>query len=90
MFKKIFLKWYNNEYCLASVKNNGYNLQFVKNQTEEICLAAIKRHRWALKYVKNQTEEICLEALNQNVKAGICIDKEKFPLIYEKYQFLTI
>ena len=47
---------------LESVKEDGYNLQYVKNQTEEICLAAVKQNGWTLKNVKNQTEQVCLEA----------------------------
>ena len=29
------LKWYNEEYCLDQVKQNGNTLQFVKNQTRK-------------------------------------------------------
>ena len=43
----------NYEECLAAVKQNGYTLQYVKEQTEEICLAAVKRNGYALQYVKD-------------------------------------
>lgn len=31
------------EICIAAVKADYENLQYVKNQTEEICLAAVKK-----------------------------------------------
>ena len=54
------------ELCMTAVKQNGYALEYVKNQTEEICMEAIKQNGWALKYVEEQTPEICLEAVKQN------------------------
>ena len=51
---------------LEKVKENGYNLQHVKNQTPEICLAAVKQEGFALQHVKNQTPEICLAAVEQD------------------------
>ena len=52
--------------CIKAVKENGYALQYVKEQTEDICLAAVKQNGFALQYVKEQTPEICLEAVKQN------------------------
>ena len=51
--------------CLEAVKQNGFNLKYVKNQTPDICLEAVKQDGWALKYVKEQTEDICLAAVKQ-------------------------
>lgn len=51
---------------LEAVKQNGYALQYVKDQTEEICLEAVKQNGYALQYVNEQTEEICLEAVKKN------------------------
>ena len=51
---------------LEMVKQNGYALKFVKNQTEEICLAAVKQCGYALKFVKNQTEQVCLAAVKED------------------------
>ena len=47
--------WNDSEYCLVAVKENGYNLEYVKEQTFEICLEAIKETGLALEYVKEQT-----------------------------------
>lgn len=55
--------------CLASVKANWHQLEFVRttHQTEELCLAAIKQSKGAaIKYVHKQTQKICLEAVRQN------------------------
>ena len=52
--------------ALEAVKENGYALRFVKNQTLEICLEAVKQNGDALRYVNNQTLEICLEAVKQD------------------------
>ena len=39
--------------CLLAVKQDPYNLKYVKEQTHEICLAADKQNELALKYVKD-------------------------------------
>ena len=61
--------------CLALVKWDGYELEYVKNQTPEICLAAVKQDGHALKYVKNQTPEICLAAVKENGFALMYVKK---------------
>jgi len=48
------------------VKMSGYNLSYVKDQTEEICLEAIKSYDDSLQYVRDQTEAICLASVNQD------------------------
>ena len=63
---------------LEAVKENGYALRYIKNQTEEICLEAVKEEGYALQYVKNQTEEICLEAVKQNGYALKYVDSSIF------------
>ena len=57
--------WSNEKFCLQAVKQNGWTLQYVENQTEEICLEAVKENGYALKFVKNQTGEICLQAVKE-------------------------
>lgn len=37
--------------ALAAVKQNGYALQYVAQQTEAICLAAVQMDGYALQYV---------------------------------------
>ena len=39
--------------CLEAVKEDGYALQYVKEQTEDICLAAVKQNGDALQFVKD-------------------------------------
>ena len=39
--------------CLEAVKQNGFALQYVKEQTPEICLKAVKQYSYNLKYVKD-------------------------------------
>ena len=48
---------YHGKEALKKVKQNGYALRYVREQTEEICLAAVKRDGDALRYVINQTDE---------------------------------
>ena len=82
------MDWNDEDYCLAAVKNNGFALQFVKEQTEEICLVAVKGNGLALQFVEEQTEEICLAAVKQSGEALEYIDKEKFPDVYAYYKLL--
>ena len=61
--------WTNKKECLEAVKEDGYALRYVKEQTLEICLEAVKENGYALRYVKEQTPEICLEAVKEYGKA---------------------
>ena len=58
--------WESEELSLAAVKQDGWVLEFVQNQTPEICMAAVTQNGWALQFVKVQTPEICLAAVKQN------------------------
>ena len=40
--------------ALEAVKNDGYALQYVKDQTESVCLEAVKNNGYALRYVKEE------------------------------------
>jgi hypothetical protein len=51
---------------LEAVKQNGFVLQYIEEQTDEICLEAVKQNGMALQFVFKQTPEICLEAVKQN------------------------
>jgi len=62
-------KWFDEQYCLEQVKQGGYILQYIKNQTPEICLAAVKQNEYLLQYVREQTPEICAAAIKQNPDA---------------------
>ena len=61
--------WNDPEYCLEAVKQNGFALKWVKNQTPDICLEAVKQNGFALQFVNNQTQEICLAAVKRDVFA---------------------
>ena len=53
-------------YWLQAVEEYGYNLKYVKDQTETICLEAVRENSYALQFVTNQTEAICFEAVRKN------------------------
>jgi hypothetical protein len=44
--------------CLEAVKQNGYALSYVKEQTEAVCLEAVKQNGYALSYVDVKIFEI--------------------------------
>ena len=50
---------------LEMVKQDGYALQFVKEQTPELCMAAVQQNGWALQFVEEQTPEVCMAAVKQ-------------------------
>src|SRR6185369_15946431 len=71
--------WEDSSYCLTAVQNNGYALQYVKEQTPEICLAAVQNNGYALQYVKDvreQTPEICLAAVQKDGSALQYVKKQ--------------
>ena len=43
---------YTKKEALAALKQNGYALRYVREQTEEVCLAAVKQNGDALQYVE--------------------------------------
>ena len=51
--------------AIEAVKQDGYALQYVKDQTEAICIEAVKQDGDALRYVKDQTEAVCIEAVKR-------------------------
>ena len=69
---KKFLK-YTNEEIIKAVRSDGYNLRYVKEQTEAMCIEAVKQNPYSLAYVRNQTNTICLEAvLHDGDGFGVC------------------
>ena len=60
--------WDNYEYCLESVRRNGYYIKFVRNQTLELCLEAVKEEEHALRYVRNQTPELIHLMRKNNIR----------------------
>jgi hypothetical protein len=44
--------------CIATVKENGRALQYVKDQTEDACLAAVNESGYALKFVNKEFKHL--------------------------------
>jgi hypothetical protein len=69
------------EIFIKAVKQNGYALQYVRNQkdmtTSEICTEAVKQNSYALEFVDNQTVEICLLAVRKTGKSLCCVKDPK-------------
>ena len=61
--------------AMEAVKQNGYALQYVKNQTEAICLEAIKQDGYALRYVNSNM------FLSDNNDEIIEVNGKKYKLI---------
>jgi hypothetical protein len=61
--------WRDEKICKLAVQENGYALQYVKEQTEEICKQAVQQDGSALLHVKEQTREICKLAVQQDGSA---------------------
>ena len=59
-------RYFTKKESLKVVRQDGYSLQYVKNQDKEICLEAVKENGYALQFVNNQDKDICLEAVRQN------------------------
>ena len=51
---------------MEAVKQDGYTLKYVKEQTPELCMEAVKQDGYALYYVKVQTPELCMEAVKKD------------------------
>ena len=75
------LKWYDQEYCLDQVKQNGSLLLYVHNQTEQICLAAVKNDGGA----KNRTLDVCMSAVKQNEENIRYVNIKQFPEVFKFY-----
>jgi Domain of unknown function (DUF4116) len=56
-----------------AVKQDGFALKYVKEQTPEICLDAVKQDGTVLEFVKVQTPEICEAVVKQNARASIYV-----------------
>jgi len=72
--------WDDDELCMLAVQQNGWALQYVKEQTLELCKLAVQQNEYALYYVKKQTPELCELAVQKN---GFALEyvKEQTPEI---------
>jgi len=64
--KQALYKYFTEKEAFEAVKQNGFTLIYVKEQTEAICIEAVKKNGYVLSYVKEQTETICIEAVKQH------------------------
>ena len=70
-FKEQDKRWFDKNYCLEQVKQNGLALRYIHNQTEEICIEAVKQNGDALIYVQKQTPLIVYYALEENCNLNV-------------------
>ena len=64
------MDWTNEKDCLEAVKENGWVLQYVKEQTPEICVQAILNDKDAKRYIKPEileSEEFIRELLMETI-----------------------
>ena len=80
------IPWYKEKSCLEAVKQDGYALQYVKEQSEAVCLEAVKQDGDALRYVKEQSEAVCLEAVKRNGYALQYVNIKTFGLRIEDFE----
>ena len=55
---------------LTAVKQCGWTIKYVEEQTPELCMIAVQQFGWTIDYIENQTPELCAAALKQDVKAA--------------------
>ncbi len=90
--------WNDPKYCLAAVKQNGFALEYVINQTPEICLEAVKINGHALEDVKEQTPLIIHYLKKYNItiynvykkKNRITISKNEMKKFYNENPHLLL
>lgn len=54
------------ELCLTAVAQNGFALEYIKQQSQKLCETAVAQNGLALKFVKKQTKKIQELAMTQN------------------------
>ena len=48
---------------LEAVRQNGYNIEYLKNPSEEVQLEAVKQNIDVIKHIQNPTEKVLREFL---------------------------
>ncbi len=71
MIEKSKIDWTNEEDCWKAVRDNPFNLQYVRNQTLEMCLEAVRNAGTTLDQIHIQTLEICIEAIKEDPVAEL-------------------
>jgi DNA-binding NarL/FixJ family response regulator len=62
------MNWSDPKQCLEAVKQDGYALYYVKDQTPELCLEAIKQNINAKRYIKIPlTDELVYEIVTETI-----------------------
>ena len=54
--------------CLHAVKQNGFAILLIKDQTMKLCTEAVKQQPYAIAFVKNQTDNLCKIALKGSAR----------------------
>ena len=52
--------------CLAKIKENGYNIRFIRNPDKEVQLASVRKNLYSIKHIRNPDKEVQLEAVRQD------------------------
>lgn len=76
-------RFYDDDFCLKAVKQDGLVLQYVNNRTKDICLEAIKQNGRALIYASGYNNSLSLEAVKQNPDALQYVQNQTDDLILE-------
>jgi len=84
--KQASYKYFTEKDAIEAVKKNGYDLVYIKEQTETICIEAVKQDGYALAYVKNQTEAICTEAVKQDGNALAYVKNQTEAICIEAFK----
>src|SRR6056297_68833 len=69
--KEELIRWQTDEeFQLEKVKQDGYNIRYIRIQSEKNCLESVKQNGNSIQYINNPSEKICLEVMKKN---GRCI-----------------
>lgn len=61
-----FEYWKDIDFCRIVLRDNGFALKYIKEQTYELCKIALRENGRSLLFVNEQTPELCKIAVEQN------------------------
>lgn len=85
--------WNDYNFCMFKVKEHGYNLYAVKNQTLELCLEAVKQSGYYLHHVREQTPELIHLMKKNNIRIVneyLKVTQEQMDKYYEQNPHLLL
>lgn len=59
--ERTYDKLYESIKIFNLIKKDGYNIKFVKKQTNKLCMEAVKQNGNSLKYIKNETIKLFIK-----------------------------